>query len=100
MNVPTGSSADLDVDVDSADVNDKVLDSAEAESDSDSDEFGTAKSLVETLEEVSPVIVLGISNGRPVCAAAKEGTAGISGFGTGSGTADISALGLGLVSII
>jgi hypothetical protein len=59
--------------------------------------LAAATSLVEnTLEEASPVTVLGISNGRPVCSAVKEGTAGIKGFGTGSGTADISALGFSM----
>ena len=76
-------------------VNDKVLDNAEVENDSDSNEFGISTGLVEnTMEEASPITVLGISNGRPVCTAVKEGTAGINAFGTGSGTADISALGL------
>lgn len=77
-------------------VNDKVFDSTEAENDSDSNEFGTAMSLVENTLEAPPVIVLGISKGRPVCSAVKEGTAGIKGFGTGSGTADISALGFSM----
>lgn len=80
------------------DVIDKVLDSAKAVYDSDNNEFGTATSLVEdTLEEVT---VLGTSKGRPVCSAVKEGTGGINGLGTGSGTAEISALGLGLVSTL
>jgi len=73
---------------------DKVLEIAEAVNDGGSKEFGIVTNLVEDrVEEATPVSVSGTSNGRRVCSGIEGSTAGSNGFGTGSGTADISALG-------